>query len=121
VTSLRAARFTTSPPAEARRNPNTAVLPHWPGETHTWPVTSIMATRAKFVGLKTCLAPTRRRNLLPIAVAAVSTARVRELVRSRRQSDSPEISALFGSKPGRPDRRVPANCARRTVARIAMA
>ena len=38
VTSARAARFTTSPPAEASRKAKTAVLPHWPGETQTCPV-----------------------------------------------------------------------------------
>src|SRR5689334_23833231 len=33
VTSLRAARFTTSPPRQAIRKPKYATLPHWPGET----------------------------------------------------------------------------------------
>ena len=35
VTSLRAARLTTSAPAQAMRKPKKAALPHWPGDTQT--------------------------------------------------------------------------------------
>ena len=66
VTSLRAARLTTRPPRQAIRNPKNAAFPHWPGETHTCPVASIIATTPKFVGLKRCLPRMRSRNLLAI-------------------------------------------------------
>jgi hypothetical protein len=80
-----------------------------------------MATSAKLVGLKTCLPPTRRTNLLAMAMAAVTTTRPREPARSKRQSESPEIRALLGSKVGRPERRVAASWTSRTVARMATA
>ena len=102
VTSARLARVTTRHPADARRKPKVAALPHWPGDTHTCPVTSIITTRPKFVGLKTCLRRQRKANLLAIAAVAVATARSGSLVRQRRQSESPEMSALFGSKAGSP-------------------
>src|SRR2546430_12068309 len=35
VTSLRAARFTTSPPRQALREAQNARVPHWPGGTQT--------------------------------------------------------------------------------------
>src|SRR5207249_10068376 len=44
VTSARLARVTTRHPADARRKPKVAALPHWPGDTHTSPVTSIITT-----------------------------------------------------------------------------
>src|SRR5215813_974021 len=97
VTSARLAFVTTRHPADASRKPKVAALPHWPGETHTCPVTSIITTRPKFVGLKTCLPCQRSVNLLAIDATAVAIARSGSLVRHRRHSESPEISALFGS------------------------
>src|SRR5438034_11660260 len=102
VTSARLARVTTRPPADARRKAKVAALPHWPGDTHTCPVTSIITTRPTFVGLKTCLRRQRKANLLAIAAVAVATARSGSLVRQRRQSESPEMSALLGSKAASP-------------------
>src|SRR5258705_3026398 len=102
VTSARPARVTTRQPADAMRNPNVAALPHWPGDTHTCPVTSIIATRPKFVGVKTCLPRQRRANLLTIAAVAVRMARSGSLARHSKQKESPEINALFGSKRDNP-------------------
>ena len=65
-----------------------------------------MAISAKLVGLKTCLPRTRSVNLLAIAIAAASMARSSEPVRSRRQTESPEMRALRGSNGPRPHRRV---------------
>src|SRR5207247_8328864 len=104
VTSARLARVTARPPADARRKAKVAALPHWPGDTHICPVTSIITTRPTFVGLKTCLRRQRNANLLAIAAIAVATARSGSLVRQRRQSESPEMSALFGSQDGSPHR-----------------
>ena len=62
-----------------------------------------------------------RSDMLAMATAAATIANSTELVRRRRQSESPEISALFGSKTESPDRRVAASCTRRTVDRMATA
>lgn len=112
VTSLRAARFTTRPPRHAKRKPRNAALLHWPGETHTDGVRRRSTTMPKFVGLKRCLCFTRRTNLLPTVRTAARTARSAEPVRSSRQSERPEMSALLGSDRGRPARRVPASWVR---------
>ena len=97
VTSLRAARFTTRPPRHVIRKPKNATLPHCPGETHTSGVRSISATIAKFVGLKMCFPRQRMTNLLPTAIAAPARTNRNELLRSKRQSERPEIAALRGS------------------------
>src|SRR5205823_2290919 len=85
------ARFTRRPPRHAMRNAKKATLPHCPGDTQTRSVSSIIATMPTFVGLKMCLPPTRRTNLLAIVTAAAATARSSELVRSSRQSERPEM------------------------------
>ena len=121
MTSARAARFTTSPPADASRNVKTSPLPHWPGDTHMSRPASISATSAKFVGLKTCLPRTRSVNLLAMAITAASTARSGDPVRSSRHSESPEMSALRGSKRSRPATRSHASWVASTLAMIATA
>lgn len=95
VTSLRRARFTTRPPTHAISNANNAIDPHCPGETQTRSLNSSMATRPPFVGLKTCLPRKRMTNLLPMVMTAASIASRVSFVRSSRQSERPEISALF--------------------------
>src|SRR5258708_1109997 len=103
VTSERDARLTTKPPRHTTRNPKNAKSPHCPGETHTRPPDrSIMSTRAKLVGLNTCLPLQRSRNLLRIAAAAAASARAAELLRNNKHSDKPEIGALLGSNPDSP-------------------
>ena len=74
VTSLRAARFTTSPPRQASRNAKTAALPHWPGRDPDLAGDQHHRDEPKFVGLKTCLPRTRSTNLLAMATTAASTA-----------------------------------------------
>src|SRR6476659_10469697 len=96
VTSLRAARLTTSPPRHAIRNAKNATFPHCAGETHTSPVASIVATTPKFVGLNRCLPLIRITNLLLTVTMAAAIERDDEIVRSRRQRESHEISALRG-------------------------
>src|SRR5580704_14846048 len=100
VTSLRAARLTTRPPRHAIRNAKNATLPHWPGDTHTSPVVAISAMMPRLVGLKMCLPPILMTNLLETATTAAADAISRLLVRSSRQSESPEMSALRASKAG---------------------
>ena len=56
-----------------------------------------MATKPKLVGLKRCLPRKRSTNLLAMVRIAAATASAGALVRSRRQTDRPEISALRGS------------------------
>ncbi len=116
MTSLRAARLTTSPPRQASRKAKNAAFPHWPGETQTPPVASIVATMPKLVGLKTCLPRTRSANLPAMVTAAASAASAAELVRNSRQSDSPEIRALRGSKAGSRQTRVQAYWVSRATA-----
>ena len=84
--------------APAIRNANNAASPHWAGDTQPASLSSSITTRPMFVGLKTCLPFHRTRNLLPIATAAAAIASSGSLVRSKRQSDRAEISALRGSK-----------------------
>ena len=67
-----------------------------------------MITTPKFVGLKRCLPLNRMTNLLAMVTMAAAMARPTELVRSRRQSESPEISALRGSNAARVQMRVQA-------------
>ena len=106
VTSARAARWTTTSPTQAIRKAKKVVLPHWPGETQTASVAVNIATRPKLVGLKTCLPSHRTTNLLAMATAAVRTASSATSVRSSRQSERPEISALLGSNAGSRQMRV---------------
>src|SRR5215471_688544 len=94
VTSDRAARMTTSMPAHAIRNAKDAAVPHCPGDTHTWPVRSSIATMPPLVGLKTCLPRIRIRDLEAIAMTAARHASTAAFVRSNRHSDRPEMSAL---------------------------
>src|SRR4051812_2452707 len=94
VTSDRAARLTTIEPTHASTNANAAAVPHWPGDTQTRLVTSSSATMAPLVGLKTCLRLTRIANLPATARKDAVIASASLLVRSSRQSDSPEINAL---------------------------
>src|SRR5262245_2993253 len=94
VTSDRAARLTTSAPAQTKRNASEAAAPHCPGETHTRLVKSSIATMPPFVGLKTCLPLTRITNFPAIVTIAATIASASSLVRNSRQSDRPEISAL---------------------------
>lgn len=110
VTSLRAARFTTSPPRHAIRKAKNAALPHWPGETHTRSVSSIIATIPKFVGLNTCFPLKRSTNLLAIATAAAAAVMTSEFVLSSRQRERPEMSGLRGSKAASPQARVQTYC-----------
>src|SRR5436190_6192143 len=101
VTSARAARLTTRPPRHTTKKPNKAKSPHWPGETQTLlPVKIIIRTMPKLVGLKMCLPFQRRVNLLAMVTNAVAAARSKELVRSKRQRERPEMSALLGSNAG---------------------
>src|SRR2546422_362065 len=119
VTSLRDARLITSPPRHTSRNAKYAAAPHWPGDTQAWPsLANVATTRAKFVGLRICLLSSRRRNLLKMASPAAPIARRSEFVRSSKQSDNPEMSALFGSKAGSFHSRVQKSCERRTPLRI---
>src|ERR687891_814467 len=74
-----------------------SLLPHWAGETQTWLVRSSIATIPKFVGLKICFWPRLRANLLAMVTTAVRNASNGLLVRSSKQSESPEIRALRGS------------------------
>jgi hypothetical protein len=121
VTSARVARLTTSPPRHAIRNANSAAFPHWPGDTQTALVPSIIHTSPKLVGLNRCLPRTRRRNLLAMVKTVVRIAMVALFVRSNKHSDRPEISALRGSKTASFRARVQAYCARSAPARISAA
>jgi hypothetical protein len=94
VTSDRAARVTTSMPAQAMRNAKDAAVPHCPGDTHTCPVNSSIATMPPLVGLKTCLPRMRIKNLLAIVMTAPRHASATAFVRSNRHRDRPEMSAL---------------------------
>src|SRR5439155_1672013 len=81
VTSTRAARLTTNPPRQMTRKAKNAKSPHWPGETQTArSEQSIMNTRPKLVGLKMCLLFQRRTNLLAMVTAAVTAAKINELI-----------------------------------------
>ena len=51
------------------------------------------------------------RNLLAMAATAVAVATVRRFVRNSRQSDKPDIRALFGSKAASLQSREQAYCA----------
>ena len=87
------------PPTHTMPNAKNATLPHCPGDTHAQPsAQTSRRTSAKLVGLKRCLPFQRSKNLLATAAAGATAASQREFVRSRRQSDNPEISALRGSK-----------------------
>jgi hypothetical protein len=97
--SLRAARVTTRPPRHAINSAKNATFPHWPGDTQAWPVSSI-TTIPKFVGLNRCWPSMRITNLLATVTTAATTASSKELVRSSRHKDSPEMRALRGSKAG---------------------
>jgi hypothetical protein len=121
VTSARLARVTTRQPADARRKPKVAALPHWPGDTHTCPVSAIIATRPKFVGLNTCFRRHCSANLLAIATVAAAMATSGSLARHSRQSESPEMSALLGSNAGSPQTRPHTYCVASAVPRMAMA
>src|SRR5690349_15432774 len=94
VTSLRAARFTTSPPRQAMRNPKKATLPHCPGETQIGAPSDINKTSPKLVGLKRCFPFHLTTNLLETVTTAASAATTARLVRQRRQRESPEMRAL---------------------------
>src|SRR5262249_26198464 len=114
VTSERSARWTTRPPAHAKAKARKADDPHCPGEIQAAPPeSSTAAARPKFVGLKTCLPRTRSTNLLPIASTAALAARAGEGVRRSRQRETPEMSALLGSKRERPAARPNTYWARR--------
>src|SRR6185436_7091402 len=76
------------------------MLPHWPGETQNPSLTINMKTSAKLVGFQMCFPFQRSTNLLAIAITAVSAPRRGWLVRARKQSPSPEISALLESNLG---------------------
>ena len=117
VTSAREARCTTNRPAQTMRKAKTSALPHWPGDTQTSAPAASIATIPKFVGLKRCFPFQRRRNLLAMVTAAAAAARRGDDVRSKRQSERPEISALQGSKAGRRKRREKASCAASAVPR----
>src|SRR5262249_2628569 len=82
----------------------------WPGDTHARPVSSSTAQMPRFVGLKTCLPLKRKTNLLPTARTAAAAAIRRDSERRRRQSESAEISALFGAKRGSPAARAAVRC-----------
>jgi hypothetical protein len=84
-------------------------------------VSNIIATMPKLVGLKKCLPLVRTRNLLAMVTAAAAIARPVEFVRSRRQSDSPEIRALRGSNAGSFQSRVHAYCVSSAAVNIAAA
>jgi hypothetical protein len=107
--------LTTSPPRHAIRNAKNATLPHCPGETHTSPLASIIATTPRFVGLNRCLPLIRITNLLAMVTMAAAMARRREFVRRSRHSESPEMRALRGSNAGRRQSRVHTNCVRSDV------
>ncbi len=95
VTSDRAALFTTSRPADTRKNASAACDPHWPGDTHARSVVSSRTTRARLVGLKTCLPRTRMTNFEPTATTEAAAASTSVSVRSNRQSESAEMRALL--------------------------
>src|SRR5437016_4239816 len=57
----------------------------------------MVTTRPKLVGLKICLPCQRSKNLPKMAAKAAVIASSSEFVRNKRQSESPEIKALFGS------------------------
>ena len=99
-----------SPPGRRGRpsgSAKKAALPHCPGETQAPSVASSSATRAKLVGLKTCLPRTRRTNLLRDGDdRGERRASSGESVRSSRQSERPEIRALRASKAGSRQSRV---------------
>src|SRR4029079_10493462 len=76
------------------------MLPHWPGETQKPSLTISMNTSAKLVGFQMCFPFQRSANLLEIAMTAVRAPRSGWLVRARKQSPSPEISALLESNLG---------------------
>ena len=95
VTSLRAARLTTSIPAQAIVKAKAAAVPHCPGDTHARSVVSSSATSAPLVGLKTCLPRTRITNFDPTAMAEATAAIHSASVRSSRHRLSAEMSALF--------------------------
>src|ERR1043166_157135 len=105
----------TMPPAQAMRKAKESLLPHWAGETHTEPVKIIIATIPKLVGLKMCLRSSLNKNLLVMVITAVRNAKRRVLVRSKRQRENPEMSALRGSKELRPNIRVHAHWTNKTV------
>src|SRR5262252_2325971 len=70
------------------------------------------------VGLKTCLLSMRIRNLPAIVITAAAMASSVRFVRSSRQSDSPEISALRALDPNDDpvrDTRSPIHCVARTA------
>ena len=108
-------------PRQPRRKPKNATLPHCPGDTQTWSVMNIIATSPKFVGLNMCRPSMRMQNLLAIVMMAASMARMGSSVRSKRLSDSPEMSALRGSKWGSRHSRVQTYWVRRQVLRMAAA
>ncbi len=99
MTSLRAARLTTSPPMQVMRNPKKATLPHCPGETQTRSVVARRRTMAKQVGLKRCFPFQRRMNLLAMAMTAATAMRRKPLLRRRSESESAEMAALFRQTP----------------------
>jgi hypothetical protein len=74
VTSLRAARLTTTPPRHAIRKARTAVLPHCPGDTHASPLAATTAAIPKLVGLNTCFPQMRITNLLAMVMTAARSA-----------------------------------------------
>ena len=121
VTSLRAARLTTSPPRHAIRNAKNATLPHWPGETQTCPVSSHHRDDAEVRRIEEVLAVELDEELAAMAMMAAASASAAELVRSSRHSESPEISALLGSNRGRLHSRVQTYWVDSAVARMAMA
>ena len=95
-------------PRQASKNPMNATFPHCPGETQTSSLISIITTKPKFVGLKTWRSSIRIRNLLDTVRPAASIASVGLPVLSSKLRDSPEMSALRGSKRGTCQKRVQA-------------
>ena len=77
-----------------------------PGDTQASTGRSSRHTKPKLVGFQMCRPPVRSRNLLAMVTVAPSTATHQLPVRSKRQSDKPEIKALRGSNRGRRHRRV---------------
>ena len=120
VVSLRAERWTTKEPPMAMAYAMTGALPHCPGDTHAASVTSIISASAMFVGFHRCFPLIRMRNLLPIAMAAVSAAIHQKFDRKRKQRPSPEMSALFHSKTGMRSARVMATWTSIAVPMVAM-
>ena len=74
------------------------MCPQSPGLTHTRSVASIIATRARLVGLNTCFPRTRMRYLPAMVTTPASTASHQSPVRSSSASESPEMRGLRGSK-----------------------